>query len=216
MYSYSSEGAYYTTLTNGKKIDNILDEMLINETDSIAKTKIENWYSNKLLSYTDYIEDTVYCNDRSISTIGGWDPNGGDNRTALTFGSYFRMHDNYIPSLSCSRTLDRFTVSSTKGNGKLTYPIGMITIDELMYAGQVISPTNDTNYLNASLPFWTFSPGFFSYNGAILESKNGEIYIQSSSPNHSNSLIPVISLKSTDIVESGDGTSTNPYVIKTN
>ncbi len=26
---------------------------------------------------------------------------------------------------------------------------------------------------------------------------------------------PVISLKSTDVVESGDGTQTNPYVIKT-
>ena len=33
---------------------------------------IDTWYENKMTEYTDKIEDTIYCNDRSIIDLGGW------------------------------------------------------------------------------------------------------------------------------------------------
>jgi hypothetical protein len=212
MYSHSDEGAYYITLTNGKKADNVLDEMFTNETDSTIKTTIDNWYSNNLTSYTSYIEDTVYCNDRSISELNGWNPDGGTTGSGLLFSSYNRS--NSSPSLACNRSLDRFTVSSSNGNGALTYPIGLLSSDEVMYAGGTRNSENTTYYLNRRI--WIFGLSFFINNYPnLFHIYRGELSYQSSTPNASNGVTPVISLKSTNMVESGDGTQTNPYVIKT-
>ncbi len=224
IYKTSYSYAYYITLRNGKKVEDAIDEMFnesdINTTNSIVKTNIDNWYSNNLISYTNYIEDTIYCNDRGISDLGGWNPNGGDNSMLLDFDTHIRTYSTFMPTLECNRALDRFTVSSTLGNGKLIYPVGLITSDEVMYAGGRGSNTNavtgnTTYYLYVGENYWTGSPygytnGFYAtqfYFDGILYSENVSTTC---------GIRPVISLKSTDVVESGDGTSTNPYVIKTN
>ncbi len=219
-YTYSSSGAYYILLTNGKKVDDALDEMFnasdINTTNSTAKTKVDNWYSNNLSSYTNYIEDTIYCNDRRISDLGGWNPDGGSTRNYFYFSSYARGWVDYTPTLTCSRKLDSFTVSSSLGNGALTYPIGLITIDEAMYAGGKGSETNNTYYLYSGNIYWFMSPGIgYSDGGGVLFIANDGALGTHYTTGTTNALRPVISLKATDIVESGDGTSTNPYVIKT-
>ena len=103
-------------------------------TNNTIKSTVDNWYSNNLVDYTSYIEDTVYCNDRSISNLGGWEQDGGHTSTSLQFSPYTRKNSK-TPTLTCSRNLDKFTVSSSNGNGALTYPIGLITADEAMYAG---------------------------------------------------------------------------------
>ena len=208
--SYS--GAYYIKLTNGKIVEDAIDEMFINSTNSNAKTIVDNWYNTNLSSYGSYIEDTIYCNDRSISELNGWDPNGGDTTKRLFFSPNTRTWTDHVPNLTCSRALDRFTVSSTLGNGALTYPVGLITSDEVMYAGG--TSTNKTYYLYTNNYYWTLSSDYFdNYNAYELTvSSNGNI-------NHGNVVTinfrPVISLKSTDIVSSGNGTSTNPYIIQT-
>ena len=227
FYTSSMDGAFYITLTNGKKVSDALDEMLnnnnINTNDSAAKTQLDNWYNTNLSSYTNYIEDTVYCNDRSISQLGGWDPNGGSTTSnyQLLFNSYKRAYSQYTPSLSCSRALDRFTVSSANGNGALTYPVGLLTSDEMMYAGGRLVTDNTTFYLYSNQYYWTISPiGYNSTNNInypvvhIIDiSNSGDII--SKSVAYPYGLRPVISLKPDLLVESGDGTSTNPYVIQT-
>ena len=216
VYYTSTSYAYYIVLTNGKKVGDALEEMFVNTTDSTAKTTIETWYNTNLSSYGSYIEDTIYCNDRSISELNGWEPDGGDTTKRLYFSPDTRTWTNYTPTLSCSRVVDRFTVSSSKGNGKLTYPVGLITGDEVMYAGGRNSSANSTYYLYTNHTYWAVSPLYFG------ESSASELGIKSSGSilNYlitiTNGLRPVVSLKSTDIVESGDGTSTNPYVIMTN
>ena len=212
IYSTSSYNAYYITLTNGKKIEDALDEMFMNTTNSTAKTQIETWYNTNLSNYTSFIEDTVYCNDRSIGDLAGWNPDGGDTTTNLLFGPQYRRVNN-SPSLVCSRVLDRFTVSSSNGNGALTYPVGLITLDEVMYAGGT-SKANSTYYLYTSQRFWTLSPMVFHTNDTVaFVDNNGRIdWIEVL---YGLTLRPVISLKSTNIVESGDGTQNNPYVIRT-
>ncbi len=209
-----SRGAKYITLTNGNKVEDALEEMFVNTTNSNIKTQIDNWYRNNLTSYTSYIEDTTYCNDRSIGIINGWNPDGGNNEFTLSFSSYIRANTNYTPSLICSRPLDSFTVSSTIGNGALTYPIGLITNDEIMYAGGKIDTNNDIYYLYSNKAYWSLSP--HDFGGSSYEfyvDSSGRIF--SYGVADSSGIRPVISLKATDVVESGNGTQNNPYVIST-
>ncbi len=224
IYYTLSSKAYYIILTNGKKVEDALDDMLnasdINTNDSAAKSTIDNWYRNNLQSYTSYLEDTIYCNERSIADLGTWNPNGGNPFTdnPLTFGSYKRLRIDFTPTLDCSRALDSFTVSNIKGNGALTYPVGLITSDEVMYAGGRESQSNNTYYMYTNQIYWTVTPDYFYYSPQarmVYINSTGSIYYNFSS-NDAYGLRPVISLKSTDVVESGDGTSTNPYVIATN
>ncbi len=72
IYYISSGTTYYVKLNNGKSIGDALNEMLYNEdvntNDSTIKSAIDYWYLNNMTQYTDYLEDTVWCNDRSMST----------------------------------------------------------------------------------------------------------------------------------------------------
>ena len=217
-YTHYSNGAYYITLTNGKKVEDAIDVMLDNTIDSTAKATIDTWYNTNISSYSSYIEDTIYCNDRSISQLGGWNPNGGSTtfNNQIYFSPYIRTWTNHTPSLECSRALDRFTVSSTKGNGDLTYPVGLLTSDEVMYAGGHGGSNNNSYYLYTNQACWAFSPVIFSTNSANEIRVYSEGSILYSSAHAAYGLRPVISLKSTNVVSSGDGTSTNPYVIQTN
>ncbi len=224
--TYTDSYARYITLTNGKKVEDALDDMFngstTNQFNSTIKNTIDTWYNTNLSSYTAYIEDTVYCNDRSISSIGSWDPDGGDvadtnSNNSLKFKPNDRVFSTYKPTLECSRQLDRFTVSSTLGNGALTYPVGLITVDEMMYAGGRYDIANSTYYLYTNQLYWGMSPLSFGI-GLAYESviyANGKIngyYIYSSTSGYR----PVISISPTAELESGgDGTTNNPYVIKT-
>ena len=219
VYFTSSSIARYITLTNGKKIEDALDEMLnesnINTTNSTVKTQVDNWYNTNLSSYTSYIEDTIYCNDRSISELNGWNPNGGDTTNSLYFSTYTRIEINISPSLACNRMIDRFTISSSIGNGALTYPIGLLTSDEVMYAGGKGSTGNSTYYLYTNQSYWVNSPTIFGNNGGSTHIVSSSGSIVSADISVSSGHRPVISLKPNTMVSSGDGTSTNPYVIST-
>ena len=216
VHSATTSYAYYITLENGKKVNDVLDEMLnennINTTNSTIKELIDTWYNSNLLSYTNYIEDTIYCSDRNINSLGGWNPDGGSVWTTLQVKAYNRLNAGN-PSLACSRSQDRFTVSSTNGNGALTYPVGLITSDEVIYAGGKENTDNNSYYLYTNRTYWTISPGAYqdnkSYN--ILVYSTGSI----KNMNATGDVRPAISIKPTTIVQYGDGTSTNPYVIQT-
>ena len=223
VYHTSSSAAYYITLTNGKKVEDALNEMFnetsINTTNSTAKTEIDTWYNTNLLSYTSYIEDTIYCNDRNIRELNGWNPNDGDVIKNLVFSSTLVTFSNETSPLTCSRELDRFTVSSSLGNGALTYPVGLITSDEVILAGGESGSEGDntTYYLYTNQDYWSSSPHHFylTYAIGIGIGNSGNIFIGNYNGYYCG-LRPVISLKSTNVVESGDGTATNPYVINTN
>ena len=213
-YTDPSQGALFIKLENGDKVEDALDEMFTNTTNSNAKTTIDNWYNSNLTSYASFIEDTIYCNDRSISELNGWNPNGGDTTKGLYYNPRIRTFINYTPSLECSRAQDRFTVSSSKGNGALTYPVGLITIDEVIYAGGRRGKSNGTYYLYNRQYYWTNSLNCFLTWRAGEFTVNKEGGIADDFVNDSTiGIRPIISLKSKDAVESGDGTSANPYVI---
>ena len=106
-------------------------------------------------------------------------------------------------------------VSTDNGNGKLTYPVGLLTADEVVYAGAVHNAYNTSYYLYTSQYWWTMSPyKYDSTNGAIMYAvkgyNGGGIY--DSQAFQSDGVRPVVSLKR-GVSLSGSGTSASPYTV---
>ncbi len=116
-------------------------------------------------------------------------------------------------SLVCPRQLDKFSVSVDNGNGKLTYPVGMITAEEMAYAGVAFNAVNNSFYLNNGVHNWSFSPYIFGGWDAGEFTLNSSGYFSASIVTGSLGGRPVVSLKQGIAVASGSGTSADPFVI---
>ena len=185
-----------------------------NTTDSTIKTIIDNWYKDNLnTNYGKYLSTTaVYCNDRSTS----------DN---TNFGAYTRLITNKTPSYDCTATEDKFTVDNSTGNGKLTYPIALMTADEISFAGGLYGTNAPTWYYynsangssTGSTYWWLLSPDYCIGSGAGVFVVNGSSYpgyLGSYGVNGASGVRPVISLKSCIKYSTGNGSSSDPYTIK--
>lgn len=139
------------------------------------------------------------------------------------------------PSLKCeipaeSNILSNFTAGTTKeGNKALNgYKIGLLTLDEVIYAGGSVLRPNGKYYLmeNARATgstlmegWWTMTPaGFFSLGDtarAIIfyVNNNGTGLISYTYADYPLGIRPAISLKPTVKISSGNGTASSPYVI---
>ena len=185
-----------------------------NTTNSTIKTIIDKWYKDNLnTNYGKYLSTTaVYCNDRSTS----------DN---TNFGAFTRLGTNKTPSYDCAATEDKFTVDSTVGNGKLTYPIALMTADEVSFAGGVYGTNAPTWYYKNSANgsstgstwWWLLSPrrwdgGFAVVFGVYGSSNPGYLYYYN--VNNTNGVRPAISLKSCIKYSTGNGSASDPYTIK--
>jgi len=62
------------------------------------------------------------------------------------YGSYVRVKTNKSPQLTCSTDSDKFTTNTNNGNSALTYPVGLITADEVAMAGGVYDSNNRSYY----------------------------------------------------------------------
>ena len=186
-----------------------------NTTDSTIKTIIDNWYKDNLnTNYGKYLSTTaVYCNDRSTS----------DN---TYFGAYTRLNTNKTPSYDCATTEDKFTVDTSTGNGKLTYPIALMTADEVSYAGGVYlknAPTwyyyNSAKGSSTGSSWWVLlSPYQWLGGGAgvfSLLGSSGPGRLSNDSVSLTLGVRPAISLKTCVLWTSGNGEPETPYEIST-
>ena len=194
-----------------------------NTNNSTIKGVIDTWYTSNLEAkgYTKYLSTTaVYCNDRS-------NPAGGYNTgsTAFYYGGYTRLITNKAPTYDCTDTNDKFTVDTSIGNGKLTYPIALMTADEVAFAGGVDATNAETWYYynsankssTGSTWWWLLSPHFWDDRDAFVFGVDG-----SSSPGRLDSyrvgstygVRPAISLKSCVKTSGGDGSASAPYTIE--
>lgn len=213
IYYGKDNTAHYIELINGKKVEDALDEMLLqNNTDSNVKDYIENtWFASTMLNYDDYLEDTVWCADLSISRYSGyagWNPNGGDIKED---GLLFTPNND--STFECKNPSDRFTVSADNGNGLSKYKVGMITRHEAEIAGLRSGFSEHPSYLTTGSSYWMLSPSNFrnSWARALTVSEDGGIY--GSAVLATDGIRPMISLKKGIVASSGDGTAANPYVI---
>ena len=200
-----------------------LENNRTNENDSPVKKVLDNWYYSNLISYAKFLdEEAVYCNDRNLASGQTYSTTG-----SFYYSSYERLYTNKTPTYDCTSIEDKFTVDSSTGNGKLTYPIALMTADELAFAGGKWGTTSYTwCYYNSaktkstnSIMWWTMTPygrfnvfnnvyvsSVFVYNNSIASNytDGGDAYMYAR---------PVISLKSCVKYSSGDGSADNPYTI---
>ena len=201
-----------------------LENNRTNINSSVIKKIVDAWYRNNLSSdYGKFISKTaVYCNDRS-------NPAGGYNtgNTIFYYGAYTRNVAGKTPTYTCTATEDKFTVDISTGNGKLTYPVALMTVDEIAYAGGMYGSNADvwfyTNSSNTSstgtLKWWTMSP-YYWYSGGYADifylfGSDYPGYTSNNNVTNAFAVRPVISLKSNVFWKSGDGSADNPFEIYT-
>ena len=148
-----------------------------NSTSSPIKTTLDNWYAGTTLKDNDLVADQIFCNDRSASTsdvaysesnyttLTSWNSTG----TQYYYGTQGRLKDSKSPVLTCPTASDKFTVNTSNGNGALTYPVGLITADEVAMAGGVENTDNTSYYLYTNQNYWSGSPCVFYSSGDDTE-----------------------------------------------
>lgn len=212
-----SSNVYFIRLSDGKKVENVLDEMTYsssNINNSSIKESIDSWFSNNLIDYMDMIEDTVWCNDRSIFNKAGWDKDG-DGNDSFIFSAFDRLLQDAFPSFTCSNINDSFTVNDGNGNGKLTYPVGLLTADEVVLAGGGTVSSNANYYLNNQQYWWTMTPfDFTKYNVTMFVVRSDGMVNNYEGVGYTYGIRPAISLKNDVIVVDGDGSQDNPFVVE--
>ena len=193
---------------------------------SDIKTYLEDWYAN----YTDLnktgtqITDQIYCNDRTASTsrvaysttnyttLTSWNSTG----TYYNYGAEGRIVEDNNPMLTCAVDSDRFTVDKIngKGNSALTYPIGLITIDELEMAGNKWNESNTSYYLHTGANYWAGSPiGFYGGNVAYGFSVYGDGRLFDSSTVVDTYFVRGVVSLSSDAKLLGSGTYNDVYIV---
>ena len=202
-----------------------LDSNRTNTKNSTIKTYIDNWYNNNLSSYSKYISTTaVYCNDRELAP--GSTYNTGN--TNFYYAPYGRLSTNKTPTYNCTNNKDAFSGSNSEA--KLTYPIGLMTVDEIAYAGGKADTKLPSPYawyylnsaggsITGSTWWWSLSPnywfGSFSYVWFVYGSGNPGTLRRINVDYASNGVRPVLSLKSCIKYSTGNGAPETPYEIST-
>ena len=194
-YMYGTEGA--TTYANTHS----------NTTNSTIKTKLDSWYDTNIVNTGNekYIADAIYCNDRSVSS------GTGIGTTITTYAAKTRR-EKRTPTLKCVNNNDKFTKSTAIGNGKLTKMIGLITTDEVIYAGGTVSANNEY-YLYTGYWYWTMAPYSYESGNASVNSVNYDGHLGNSYVYYAYGAVrPVVSLKS-DAISGGSGTAASPFLV---
>ena len=202
-----------------------LENNRLNTNDSTIKTYVDNWYKNNLTAYTKYLSnDAVYCNDRTEQTVGTY--NTGN--TEFYYAPGGRLVTNKTPTYNCTNNKDAFSGSNSEA--KLTYPIGLMTADEIAYAGgkyrtDLPSPyawyyKNSANgSITGSTLWWSLSPSYWEGSfsnvwrvyGSSYPGYLNDYYIV----RNSGGARPAISLKTCTLWTSGNGAPETPYEIST-
>ena len=227
--AYIGESEFNTNYNSPKYVgymygnsDTTPEEARTNTNDSAIKAYIDNWYANNMTSYTKYLSTTaVYCNDRELASGATY-----STTERFDFKAYDRLEANKTPTYDCTNNNDKFTVDASTGNGKLTYPIALMTADEIAYAGGVaFKNATMWYYTNSSLEsstgtqrWWSLSPSSWSVSFAhswfVYGSADpGSLY---AGANYLYGVRPVVSLKSCIKYSTGNGTSETPYEIVEN
>ena len=218
-----------------------------NINDSKIKTVIDKWYDDNLkTNYANYLSDTLFCNDKTLVSngIGGVTTQLGYGKNKTYYASSERLQystgttdiTTLKPTFKCAESAtndySRFTVdvatlsNGNKTNGNLKYPIGLLTADEVAYAGAYKNyQESKTYYLyNSSITsdWWLLTSNHFDGTERFMSSampdivycSKGYFTYRSLSDYPSLAFRPSINLKAELLVGGGDGTSSNPYTVK--
>ena len=239
-YNDNTYVGYYTAETN-EKLTESYDIAHNGNTKSTVASKIDEWFVETnldSLAQLKHIDENVgFCNDRTTATSN----HGTSSYTNLGYGNNYTWYAQFDrvsqsntssyntteqnPTLKCTnKTRDLYTWKDhTKvGNQKLEYPVGLITIDEVIYAGGFASQSNSGYWLYTGSSYWTMTPDSF---GGSTNDRNARVIAVSENSNLGLSYVyanrgvrPVINIKPDNVTlqdPSGNnkGTTSNPYIV---
>ena len=203
---------------------NSYESTLTNEFDSDAKIAIDTWYQTNIVGkndsegnlLTNYIVDGTFCNDRTFASSN---TGNGYSLVPYTLYSAFKRlnsDSNKTATLKCSQASDKFSTTTSRGNGDLTYPIALITADEVALAGGKINLKNENFYLQSNYDFYTITPFDFEANSiySFVYRLNYQGVLEYSNVTNGGGLRPVINIRSDVLIFQGDGTVENPFVLE--
>ncbi len=189
-------------------------------TSSTIKGRVDEWYQDNIATSTDYTSKisttTGFCGDRTSTTSSSGAPNdtGGTGTTRTYYGARYRLNTNKTPTYDCpDPDNDLYTVDGAGiGNEALTYPVGLITADEVAYAGGVYGSSNSSYYLYTNQYYWTMSPYGVSSGYAYVFTVRSNGNLRDYGVDYAFGVRPVLNLKA-DVQLSGSGTANDPFVV---
>ena len=225
VFNHPFDSPKYVGYMYGENDDTLVNART-NTNNSTIKTAIDNWYASNMTSYTKYLSTTaVYCNDRTEQTVGTYNT----GKTSFDYAPYARVYKSYAPTYDCTEASDAFSVDNT--SAKLTYPIALMTGDEIMRAGGKYNTSLTSPYAwyylnsaNGSITgytsWWLLSPVSWRIssrdsNAYVLSVSNFPSYgyFEEASVNSIFGVRPSVSLKSCTLYSTGNGTPETPYEI---
>ena len=218
-FNYRYNHPIYIGYMYGNQNSENFDEVHSNVNDSTIKTNIDAWYKTNIVDkgYSNYVSNSSgFCGDRSIYSGG----NGVQTDVSTNFGTIGRYKQETAKFTCQNIERDLYTaIDSDVGNKALIYPVGMVTYDELVFAGMSRDYVNKLSYAYSNEYYRTMSPAFFDkINGQSfvwVQSSSGIVYNWSWVAGNTG-IRPVINLKSDVKITGGTGTANDPFVVDTN
>ena len=161
--------------------------------NSNAKTILDEWYKS-IDDISNYTTQSKFCNDINMDNAVFF---SGGNRIMKGYEAR-----NSNPSLVCNE------------NSILNLQVGMLSADENAFAGIRYYDTEANNYfyLDNDTYNWTMTPMTYMANNVFMSYSGDYLNYVGSGGNYG--IRPVINLKPTVNYISGDGTISNPYIIR--
>ena len=178
-------------------------------------------------NYNNYTYMHYTNNSNAKTQLGSWYQTNIGSKTNLASkvasGAYYceqakaKYHDSYTSGNATMTTYSKYTPDfkcSSDGNNKgvVNASVGLLTYDEVVYAGGYYAQNNNNYYLYNNTYFWTMSPAGFSGSYSRVWSVGTTGYISNNYVSNTNAVRPVIILNA-DTLATGSGTSSDPFVI---
>ena len=161
---------------------------------------LESWYQTNIGSKSNLAKNVAsgayYCEEAKVKL---YDNYTSGNATMTTY-------DKYTPDFKCS--------SDGNGKGVVNASVGLLTYDEVVYAGGYWGQSNNNYYLyNSSIDWWTMSPAGFSGSYSKVWDVYGSGFITDYYVYADFYLCAVLNLTA-DTMITGTGTSSDPFVVE--
>ena len=170
-------------------------------TNSNAKTQLESWYQTNIGSKSGLAKNVAngnyYCEQAKAKFFD----------SATSGSATMPTYNKYTPDFKC--------VTDGNGKGVVNASLGLLTYDEVVYAGGYFNEMDNNYYLNNSVfPSWTMSPaGFVTGNSnSYVWCVGASAFISVATLDNSYPLRAVLNLTA-DTLVTGTGTSSDPFVI---
>ena len=169
-------------------------------TNSQSKTTLESWYQTNIGSKKDLASSVAsgayYCEQAKAKYSDSWTSGSATMTT----------YNKYTPDFKCA----------TDGNGKgqVSASIGLLTYDEVIYAGGYFNQNNSNYYLNnPAISWWTMSPAGISDSSSYVWFVSTTGGIGNDRVNYTHRLRAVLNLTADTKISDGDGTKENPFIV---